>query len=243
MDTIVLTHGHEDHLGDTVRLAQKYGATVVGQYEVCMYVNGLGVGQPDPMNTGGAIEREGVRYAMVLAFHSSALIEDGKPVTMGIRRFVIQADGSRSITRATPLCSPTWPDPAHLSTHVGLICIGDRFTMGPETAAIACNEFLDLELIVPIHWGTFGLLSGQPEDFQQRVHRGRVHIATPGERRSVAAGAQATVRQVAGETRALPLPLGGDSAVSARASSCVGRLPVVGVNATPMLTSISATVS
>ncbi len=48
-----------------------------------MYVNGLGVEQLDPMNTGGAIEREGVRYAMVPAFHSSALIQDGKPVTMG----------------------------------------------------------------------------------------------------------------------------------------------------------------
>ena len=53
--------------------------------------------------------------------------------------------------------------------------------MGPETAAIACNEFLDLELIVPIHWGTFGLLSGQPDDFKARVTRGRVHVATPGE--------------------------------------------------------------
>jgi L-ascorbate metabolism protein UlaG (beta-lactamase superfamily) len=64
---------------------------------------------------------------------------------------------------------------------VGLICMGDRFTMGPETAAIACNEFLDLETIVPIHWGTFPLLTGDPEDFKRRVTRGRVRIATPGE--------------------------------------------------------------
>ena len=50
--------------------------------------------------------------------------------------------------------------------NVGLIPIGDRFTMGPETAALACNEFLDLEVIVPIHWGTFDLLSGDPADLQ-----------------------------------------------------------------------------
>jgi L-ascorbate metabolism protein UlaG (beta-lactamase superfamily) len=183
VDTIVLTHGHEDHLGDTVRLAQKFDATVVGQYEVCMYVNGLGVGKLEPMNTGGAIEREGVRYAMVPAFHSSALIHEGKPVTMGDPAgFVLQADG-KSVYHSgdTALFSDMALIQRIYRPTVGLICIGDRFTMGPETAAIACNEFLELELIVPIHWGTFGLLSGQPEDFRARVRRGRVHIDTPGE--------------------------------------------------------------
>ena len=48
-------------------------------------------------------------------------------------------------------------------------------------AAVACNEFLDRQLIVPIHWGTFGLLSGQPDEFRRRVTRGRVHVAFPGE--------------------------------------------------------------
>ena len=135
------------------------------------------------MNTGGAIERAGVRYAMVPAFHSSALIQDGKPVTMGDPAgFVIQADGT-SIYHSgdTALFSDMALIQRVYRPKVGLICIGDRFTMGPETAAIACNEFLDLELIVPIHWGTFGLLSGQPEDFRRRVTRGRVHVATPGE--------------------------------------------------------------
>jgi L-ascorbate metabolism protein UlaG (beta-lactamase superfamily) len=52
--------------------------------------------------------------------------------------------------------------------------------MGPETAAIACNEFLDLEVIVPIHWGTFDLLSGDPRKFKSLVRRGRVEIPEPG---------------------------------------------------------------
>jgi L-ascorbate metabolism protein UlaG (beta-lactamase superfamily) len=64
---------------------------------------------------------------------------------------------------------------------VGLIPIGDRFTMGPETAALACNEFLDLEVIVPIHWGTFDLLSGHPDQFAPLVKRGKVVLPKPGE--------------------------------------------------------------
>jgi L-ascorbate metabolism protein UlaG (beta-lactamase superfamily) len=53
--------------------------------------------------------------------------------------------------------------------------------MGPETAAIACNEFLDLEVIVPIHHSTFDLLHGDPETFRSLVRRGRVEIPKPGE--------------------------------------------------------------
>ena len=64
---------------------------------------------------------------------------------------------------------------------VGLIPVGDRFTMGPETAALACNELLDLEVIVPIHWGTFDLLHGDPKRFAALVERGKVLLPEPGE--------------------------------------------------------------
>jgi L-ascorbate metabolism protein UlaG (beta-lactamase superfamily) len=183
VDFIVLTHGHSDHLGDSARLAQKYDATVVAIFEIVSYLSAQGIAKFEPMNLGGTIKRDGLAFTMVHALHSSAIIEDGKPVTMGDPAgFVIKGEG-RSVYHAgdTEIFSDMALIQRIHEPKIGLIPIGDRFTMGPETAAIACNEFLDLEVIVPIHWGTFDLLSGDPRTFKSLVKRGRVELPEPGQ--------------------------------------------------------------
>lgn len=183
VDFIILTHGHADHLGDTARLAKSYDATVVAMFEICAYLGAQGIDKTEPMNIGGTIDCGGLAVSMVNALHSSAIIDDGRPITMGDPAGIVVKAGTRTVYHAgdTDVFSDMALIQRRYRPTVGLIPIGDRFTMGPESAALACNEFLDLETIIPIHWGTFDLLSGDPDTFKTLVKRGTVLMPEPGE--------------------------------------------------------------
>lgn len=183
VDFIMLTHGHADHLGDSLRLAKAFDATVVAIFEICAYLGAQGVEKTEPMNIGGTIDRDGLSISMVNALHSSAIVEEGKPITMGDPAGLVIKSDEKTVYHAGD--TDVFSDMALIQRihkpSIGLIPIGDRFTMGPETAAMACNEFLDLETIVPIHWGTFDLLTGDPKTFKSLVKRGNVLMPDPGD--------------------------------------------------------------
>jgi L-ascorbate metabolism protein UlaG (beta-lactamase superfamily) len=183
VDVIMLTHGHADHLGDSLRLAKTYDATVVAIFEICAYLGAQGIEKTEPMNIGGTIDCQGLSVSMVNALHSSAVVLDGTPVTMGDPAGLVIKSDDKTVYHAGD--TDVFSDMALIQRlhqpRIGLIPIGDRFTMGPATAALACNEFLDLETIIPVHWGTFDLLTGDPETFKSLVRRGNVLTPSPGE--------------------------------------------------------------
>jgi len=167
-DVILLTHAHGDHWGDTPDIATRTGAPVIAQFEITNYLQS----QHDhenvhPMNTGGSAEFDWGRVTMTWARHSSSFPDGtygGNPAG-----FVLELDGKTVYAAGDTdrFAEMAWYGD-DFSIDLALLPVGDDFTMGPAEAARAVR-MLKAGLAIPIHWGTFPLLTGDPDDFVTRV--------------------------------------------------------------------------
>ena len=165
---IILTHGHDDHVGDSVEICKKTGATLVAVFELAMYLNGQGVEKVDPTNTGGTVSHDGFDVTFVTALHSSSTMVDGKPQYLGNPcGLVIQPNDGKTVyhmgdtaVMADFACINDLYQP-----DIGIVPIGDRFTMGAKSAAFACRRFFRFETIIPCHYGTFPIIDQTADKF------------------------------------------------------------------------------
>jgi L-ascorbate metabolism protein UlaG (beta-lactamase superfamily) len=179
---VVLTHGHDDHIGSTVEICQATGATLVANFEVCVYLSGKGVEKYSPGNHGGQIDFGAFSVAFVPAWHSSSTIVDGVPIYLGNPAgVVITAKGEKTLLHMgdTDIFPGMELINEFFAPKIGIVPIGDRFTMGATRAALACKRYFDFETVIPSHYATFGLLDADADKFIAAMENEQAKVLVP----------------------------------------------------------------
>jgi L-ascorbate metabolism protein UlaG (beta-lactamase superfamily) len=183
-EIIALTHGHGDHVGDTVEIARKNGAIVVAIHEIAQFLSKLGL-SVESMNKGATIRVRNTGFTMTHAIHSSGIsgekimIEGGEAagyILHGSK--VIYHAGDTSLFKDMELIAELY------KPEIAILPIGDRFTMGIREAALA-TKLIAPRIVIPMHYNTFPLVEQDPFAFKEAVESicaSEVVILNPGDR-------------------------------------------------------------
>lgn len=182
VDVILLTHGHNDHVGDTVALAKRNNALVVANHELATYLSWQGV-NTHGMHIGGACQFEFGKVKLTQAFHgSSYTTENNELIYCGMPAGILFMSEGKTIYHAgdTGLFSDMKLIGERHPIDVAFLPIGDNFTMGPEDAAYAA-KLLKAETVVPIHYNTFPPIQQDPYKFIEMLEDKNGKVLEPGE--------------------------------------------------------------
>ncbi|MCM2395638.1 metal-dependent hydrolase [Rhizobium sp. S95] len=180
---ILLTHGHGDHVGDTIRLANETGATVLANADLAAWLGSKGVSKIEMGNTGGTVAFDGFTVTFTNALHSSAQItEDGVSHALGnANGLMLHIDDEPSLLHMgdTDIFSDMKLINELHQPDIGLVPIGDRFTMGGAVAALACQRFFEFQTAIPCHYGSFPIIDHTPEKFVAGMEGTKTKVETP----------------------------------------------------------------
>ena len=183
VDVMLVTHGHGDHIGDAVEIAKKHNPKVVGIPELCHWLEQKGVKNTAMMNKGGTQAVGDLKVTMVHADHSCG-IQDGDQMVYGGEAcgYVVEFSNGVKIYHAGD--TNVFGDMAIIrdlyAPPIAMLPIGDHFTMSPREAAYACN-LLKPKTVIPMHFGTFPMLTGTPGAFQRLLKDVEVLEMKPGQ--------------------------------------------------------------
>ncbi|MBV8820801.1 MAG: metal-dependent hydrolase [Acidobacteriaceae bacterium] len=181
-DTMLISHGHFDHIHDAVPLAKQFNPKVVAIFETCQWLESKGVKNCQAMNKGGTQRVGSVSITMTHAVHSCGIIDDGKIIYGGeAAGYVLTLDDGRTIyfSGDTNVFMDMQLIAEIYKPELAFLPIGDHFTMSPREAAVACR-LLQVKTMVPMHFATFPALTGRPNQLEGLVKDTRIWTLEPG---------------------------------------------------------------
>ena len=163
---VLLTHGHNDHLGDAVPIARELGIPVVGKYDLVSHLERRDGVKAVGFNTGGTLALGGLRVTMVRAAHSSSMPgPDGAPVYAGSEAGYMIEHAGRTVyvSGDTDVMADMGVFAELHRPEIGILCAGGHFTMDMARAAWAARRFFNFRTVIPCHYRTFPLLAQSAE--------------------------------------------------------------------------------
>jgi L-ascorbate metabolism protein UlaG (beta-lactamase superfamily) len=180
-DCILVSHGHSDHVGDTVAIAQRTGATVVSNFEIHNWLAAQGLKNLHPQHIGGGFNYPWGRVKLTIAHHGSALPDGsygGNPCG-----FLLYIDGKKIYHACDTGLFYDMKLIGEEGIDLAILPIGDNFTMGPDDALRAV-KLIQPKRVVPIHYNTFDVIKQDPHAWAARVEQetpAKVTVMKPGD--------------------------------------------------------------